>query len=206
MKELIIYNQEGKETGKVKLKSELWTGEVHSHALHLSLRQELSNRRAGTHSTKTRDEVSGTGKKPWKQKGTGRARSGSVRSPLWRHGGVIFGPHPRKHGFSLPRQVKSLGIASALRNLLADGRLAVLDSLEIPDFKTKHLAKVFRNLEANKTLVLTKGIDKKIERASRNLEKIKILPVARLNVHDLLRFEKVYVTKESLAMLEEAFA
>jgi len=118
MAELNVYNQEGKEAGKVHLKGELWEGDVNSHVLHLALKRQLAGKRSGTHDTKMRGEVSGTGRKPWKQKGTGRARSGSVRSPLWRHGGVIFGPHPRKHGFDIPKQERLLALQSALRNLV----------------------------------------------------------------------------------------
>lgn len=205
MPELNVYNQDGKEVGKVQLKK-LWNGEVHRHVLHLALRQELANRRTGTHSTKTRAEVSGSGRKPWKQKGTGRARAGSIRSPLWRHGGVIFGPHPRSHAFSLPRQVRQLAFKSAFLNLIEDGKLMVLDKLDIPDAKTKHLAQVLKNFKTNKALVLFSKTSEKLQRAGQNLSLSKFLPISQLNVHDLLRYKKIFLTKETLNALEEVLS
>lgn len=204
--ELAVYNQEGKEVGTVPLKAQLWEGEIHSHAVYLALRQELANRRAGTHDTKNRSEVSGSGRKPWKQKGTGRARAGSVRSPLWRHGGVIFGPHPRSHRFSIPRKFRGLALRSALRNLIEDNKLIVLEKLEIKEAKTKELAKILKNLKTDKSLILFKQTNDRLMFASRNLPRTKLLSIAQLNVHDLLRFKKVILTKETLKALEEALS
>lgn len=204
MADLKIYSQSGKEVGTLRLKAEFWDGDVHAHALYLVLRRQLAARRAGTHDTKTRSEVSGGGKKPWRQKGTGRARHGSNRSPLWRHGGVIFGPHPRKHGFSLPQQVRLLALRSALCNLVKDQKLIVLDKLELKEAKSKVMAEILKNLKADQALILAARRDQALERAARNLSQAKVLPLSHLNVHDLLRFKKVVATQETLAALEEA--
>jgi large subunit ribosomal protein L4 len=206
MPELTVFNHEGKEVGKVHLKGELWEGEVHAHALHLALKRQLASKRAGTHDTKTRGEVSGTGKKPWKQKGTGRARAGSIRSPLWRHGGVVFGPHPRKHGFDLPKQVRRLALRSALRNLVLEHRLLVLDKLELAEAKTKAVAQMLEKLKAEKALILSHTKNEALWRACRNLAHAKLLPLSALNVHDLLRFKKVIVDKDTLKALEGVLA
>lgn len=204
MSQVSLYNQEGKEVGKVALKGDLWEGQVHSHALYLALRQQLANKRAGTHSTKVRSEVAGSGKKPWKQKGTGRARSGSIRSPLWRHGGVIFGPHPRSHAFELPKQVRRLALSSALRNLLKEERLFVLDKLELKEAKTKQAVQLLKNLKIKSALILVKEFDSVLKQATRNLSGVKLLSISKLNTHDLLRFKKVIVTQEALSVLSEA--
>jgi large subunit ribosomal protein L4 len=206
MSELVVYHQDGKESGKVHLKEELWHGEIHPQALYLSLKKQLSSRRAGTHDTKKRSEVSGTGKKPWKQKGSGRARAGSVRSPLWRHGGVVFGPHPRKHGFDLPKQVKQLAVRSALRNLVQSHRLIVLDKFEVSEPKTKQIQLLLKNFKVENALVLLKERSQSVQRACRNLSGVKLLCLDSLNVHDLLRFKKVIVTKEILKDLEEVLS
>jgi large subunit ribosomal protein L4 len=206
MSELAVYNHDGKEVGKVHLKEELWHGEIHQQALYLGLKKQLSSKRTGTHDTKTRSEVSGTGKKPWKQKGSGRARSGSVRSPLWRHGGVIFGPHPRKHGFFLPQQVRQLALRSALRNLVQNHRLIVVEKFETAEPKTKQIHDFLRRLKSENALILLKEKNDLIQRACRNLRGAKLLYLESLNVHDLLRFKKVIVPKEVLKNLEEVLS
>lgn len=201
-----VYSQEGQEVGTMNLKGGLWKEPIHTHALYLTLRRELAVKRAGTHATKTRSEVSGSGKKPWRQKGTGRARAGSVRSPLWRHGGVVFGPHPRKHGFALQKEVNRLALRSALQNLLASDKFIVLDKLEISEAKTKNLVLILNQLKADKVLILIKETDEKLKRASQNLSRAKLLPLTQLNVHDLLRFKKVLLTKETFNTLEKVMA
>lgn len=201
-----VYSLETEEVGKIELKGGIWEGKIHSHTLHLALHRQLAGKRAGTHSTKTRGEVRGGGKKPWRQKGTGRARAGSIRSPLWRGGGVIFGPHPRRHGFSLPRKIRSLAFQSAVRNLVQDKKLLVLNRLEIPEAKTKRVARILEKFGIEKALFLLKEPDRKLESAIRNLPHVKCLPIARLNLHDLLRFEKVITTEEALKSLEKRAA
>lgn len=206
MTEIIVYNAEGKETGKHALKGNLWKGEVNAHSLHLALRKQLAGARQGTHSTKRRDEVSGTGKKPWKQKGTGRARSGSVRSPLWRHGGSVFGPKPRDYSFQIPREAGRVALISALRNCAKDGKMALLDNLKIEKPKTREVASMLKNLKSDNALLLIDKKDDKLSRAAKNLPFVKVLPIKSLNAHDLLRFKKVLLTKETLSALEKAVA
>jgi len=203
MTELKIYNQQGKETGSLNLKDTVWDGEVNAHVLHLTLKKQLAGNHQGTHCTKRRDEVSGTGKKPWKQKGTGRARSGSVRSPLWRHGGVVFGPRPRSHAFATTRQFGKLGLLSALRNLIQDGKMSLLDDLKIQNPKTKEVASLVKKLNSDSALFLIDKKNETLERAAKNLPFVKVLPIGNLNVHDLLRFKKVLLTKETLQSLEK---
>lgn len=206
MSDAVIYNQEGKEVGKVALKGGLWEGDVHTHSLYLALRHQLAGKRLGTHSTKTRAVVSGSGKKPWKQKGTGRARSGSIRSPIWRHGGVVFGPHPRSHAFALPKQVRRLALYSAFRNLLQEKRLLILDKLEFSEAKAKAAADMLKKLKIQKALIVVKESSRNTEQAIRNLSGVKLLNISKLNVHDLLRFKNVVLTKDALKAVTEVFS
>jgi large subunit ribosomal protein L4 len=164
---------------------------------------QLSNRRAGTASTKTKGFVRGGGKKPWRQKGTGRARAGSARSPLWVGGGTIFGPQPRDYSYRLPKKARREALLSALSLKNRDGKIIVLDKLEMAEAKTKLMRKMLEDLQVEKALIVIPQSDEKVQRAARNLPNVKVLRAEGLNVHDLLRYEHLILTEGSLKLLEE---
>lgn len=190
--------------GQVEVSAGIFEAEVKRHLLHEVVRMQLASRRAGTHDTKTRAEVSGGGRKPWRQKGTGRARAGSIRSPLWRGGGIIFGPHPRDHGFSVPRKVRRAALRVALTQKLQEGRLLVVRDLRVPDGKTKGFVAVMRGLGVSNGLVVTAAPDTALERAARNVPRVKVLRAEGLNVYDVLRHEHLVLTEPSLEQIQGA--
>ncbi|MBI3079452.1 MAG: 50S ribosomal protein L4 [Deltaproteobacteria bacterium] len=190
--------------GQVEVSPGIFEAEVKRHLLHEVVRMQLASRRAGTHDTKTRAEVSGGGRKPWRQKGTGRARAGSIRSPLWRGGGIIFGPHPRDHGFSVPKKVRRAALRVALTQKLQEGRLLVVRDLRVPDGKTKGFVAVMRGLGVSNGLVVTAAPDTALERAARNVPRVKVLRAEGLNVYDVLRHEHLVLTEPSLEQIQGA--
>ncbi|MBI2369946.1 MAG: 50S ribosomal protein L4 [Deltaproteobacteria bacterium] len=190
--------------GQVEVSAGIFEAEVKRHLLHEVVRMQLASRRAGTHDTKTRAEVSGGGRKPWRQKGTGRARAGSIRSPLWRGGGIIFGPHPRDHGFSVPKKVRRAALRVALTQKLQEGRLLVVRDLRVPDGKTKGFVAVMRGLGVSNGLVVTAAPDTALERAARNVPRVKVLRAEGLNVYDVLRHEHLVLTEPSLEQIQGA--
>ncbi|MCM8797094.1 MAG: 50S ribosomal protein L4 [Candidatus Omnitrophica bacterium] len=209
---LPIYNSEGKETGILKLSPEIFDGKVNDGALYQAVNVYLANQRKGLASTKTRGEVSGGGKKPWRQKGTGRARVGSIRSPLWRNGGVIFGPHPRDYGYDIPKKIKLLALKSALNARLRENNFIVLGSLELNSNKTKDMVKIFSSLKIvdkdikKKTataLLLVDKIEKKLQQATDNIEFIDVAAASDINAYEVLRHKKIIVTEEALRKLTE---
>jgi len=172
--------------------------------MHDAVVAHLARRGRGTHDTKTRGEVSGSGRKPWRQKGTGRARAGSRRSPLWRGGGVVFGPHPRDYGYKLPKKVRRLALKSALSSKVEAGEIKVLDQLTIDQPKTKEMVQVLKNLDIdNKALVVTAGADQNVYKSARNIPGVKSLPANSLNVYDLLAFGTLVITKDAVNTVEE---
>ncbi|MBM4261326.1 MAG: 50S ribosomal protein L4 [Deltaproteobacteria bacterium] len=174
--------------------------------LHQAVVMQLANRRAGTAATKSKGFVSGGGKKPWKQKGTGRARSGSIRSPIWVGGGTVFGPTPRDYSYRMPRSARKEALLSALSLKKQDGKLIVVDKLEPEQPKTKIMAKALADLEIKSALIVIDRADDKVERSARNLPKVKVLRVAGLNVYDLMRYEHLILTEAALKALEERLA
>jgi len=174
--------------------------------MHQTVVMQLRNRRAGTAATKSKGFVRGGGKKPWRQKGTGRARSGSIRSPIWVGGGTIFGPQPRDYSFRMPRKARRAALLSALSQKKADGKIIVVDKLELGEAKTKLLAQALSQLNIGSGLIVVSDNDEKIERAARNLPKIKVLRVEGLNVYDLLRYEHLILMQGALKLLEARFA
>ncbi|MDR9501211.1 MAG: 50S ribosomal protein L4 [Desulfurivibrionaceae bacterium] len=198
-----VYNAKNEQVGEVTLKDDLFGVEVKPHILHDVVRMQLANRRSGNSSTKTRVEVAGSGAKPWKQKGTGRARSGSRRSPIWRGGGIAFGPKPRDYSYKLPKKVRKLGLIMALSARVSEDQLKVVDSLEMAEIKTKDFVGFMNNLEAKNVLVIIPDHDENIEKSSRNIPKVKVLPVSGLNVYDVLLHEKLILVQTSIAKLEE---
>jgi len=186
-----------------QLKAEIFGVKARPHLLHQVVTMQLSNRRAGTASTKTKGFVRGGGKKPWKQKGTGRARAGSIRSPLWVGGGTIFGPLPKDYSYRLPKKARREALLSALSLKNRDGKIIVLDKLEMAEAKTKLMRKILEDLQIKNALILIPQSDEKVERSARNLHTVKVLRAEGLNVYDLLRYEHLILTEESLRLLEE---
>lgn len=180
--------------------------EIKSHLIHTAVVNQLANKRAGTASTKNKALVSGGGKKPWKQKGTGRARAGSSRSPLWRHGGTIFGPMPRDYSYSLPKKEKRAALASALAAKVGESRLIVLDKIELAEPKTSLMTTLLRNLGVNENaLVLVSAENKNLLLASRNIPSVKVLRVENINVYDLLKYRYLITTQDALNAMQEVY-
>ncbi len=193
--------------GSIELSDAVFGAEVNEALLYEAVRQYTAARRSGTAATKTRHEVSGSGKKLWKQKGTGRARMGSIRSPLWRHGGTVHGPQPRSYEYKLPRKMILGALRSALSAKLRDGELRVIQAFELADHKTKNLVQVFGKLETKKTVLLVEtGDNPKLERASGNLQGVKLVPTRDVSVYDLLKYQEVLLTEPAAKKLSEALA
>ena len=206
MPSVALYNIAGQEIGTVKLSDEIFAQEVNQAALHTVVRAYLANQRQGTQSALTRAEVSGGGIKPWRQKGTGRARQGSTRSPQWSHGGVVFAPKPRDYRVSVNKKVKRLAMKSALSSKVNDGSLVVFDALELAAPKTKEMIKVLDAVKVNKALVVLPEKDETVERAAGNIPNVKTTLVGTLNVYEILKYDTLILTKDSLAKIEEVYA
>ena len=206
MPSVALYNIAGQEIGTVKLSDEIFAQEVNQAALHTVVRADLANQRQGTQRALTRAEVSGGGIKPWRQKGTGRARQGSTRSPQWRHGGVVFAPKPRDYRVSVNKKVKRLAMKSALSSKVNDGSLVVFDALELAAPKTKEMIKVLDAVKVNKALVVLPEKDETVERATGNIPNVKTTLVGTLNVYEILKYDTLILTKDSLAKIEEVYA
>jgi large subunit ribosomal protein L4 len=198
-----VLSWENKKVGSVELNSAVFEIPVRKEILHSIVRWQLAGRRQGTHKAKTRGEVSGGGKKPFKQKGTGNARQGSTRSPLMPGGGITFGPVPRDYSYSLNRKFKQLGLKTALSLLVSEGKLKVVDQMSLKEGKTKDLVKQLKVVGLEKALLIDSQSEANFSRASRNLPKIQFRTVDGLNVYDLLKFETAVITKGSLAKIEE---
>lgn len=189
-----------------ELKQEIFGIKTRPHLLHQIVVMQLNNRRAGTAATKSKGLVRGGGKKPWRQKGTGRARAGSTRSPLWVGGGTIFGPQPRDYSFRMPRKARREALLSALSLKNRDGKIIVVDKLELEEAKTKLMVKALAELKVNSALIVISQPDAKIERSSHNIPAVKVLRVEGLNVYDVVRYEHLILTEEALKALEERLA
>jgi len=189
-----VYNIAHEKVGSVSLDEAVFAAEVKEHLFHAVVRWQLAARRQGTHATRRRAEVSGGGKKPWKQKGTGRARIGSTRAPHWRGGGVVFGPQPRSHAFELPKKVRRAALRGALSRRCGESRLVVLDKLELPAAKTRNFRGFMNAFGFDTLLVVVPELDRNVELASRNLPGVTVLPVAGLNTYDVLRHKNVALT------------
>lgn len=189
-----------------ELKEEIFGIKTRPHLLHQTVVMQLNNRRAGTAATKSKGFVRGGGKKPWRQKGTGRARAGSIRSPLWVGGGTIFGPQPKDYSFRMPRKARREALLSALSLKHGDGKIIVLDKLELEEAKTKLMVKALTELKVASALLVIAQPDEKIERSSRNIPALKVLRVEGLNVYDLLRYEHLILTEGALKLLGERLA
>jgi len=206
MPSVALYNIAGEEIGKVKLSDEIFAQEVNEAVLHTVVRAYLANQRQGTQSALTRAEVRGGGIKPWRQKGTGRARQGSTRSPQWRHGGVVFAPKPRDYRISVNKKVKRLAMKSALSSKVNDGSIIVFDALDLAAPKTKEMIKTLNAVNVAKALVVLPANDEIVERASGNIPNVKTTLVGTLNVYEILKYDTLILTKDSLAKIEEVYA
>lgn len=204
MAEIPIYNTKGQSVGKMTLDKDIFNGEVNQAVLYQAIKMYEANLRRGTASTKTRSEVSGGGKKPWKQKGTGRARAGTIRSPLWRGGGIIFGPHPRDYSYSIPRRIKRLALISSLNDKLNNNELIIVEDMKISQPKTKEFMGVLHNLKAaDKPLLVLDDKDETIILASRNVPQLLLRDYRALNAYDVLKQHKLILTQKALVALTE---
>ena len=203
----VLYNMQGQKVGDVELSSALFGAEVNKAVLHETVVNYLANQRQGTQSTKTRTEVSGGGAKPFRQKGTGRARQGSTRAPQWIKGGVALGPKPRDYSYSINKKVKKLAMVSALSAKAADECVMVIDNLKMDEIKTKAIADMLKAMGVDsKALIVTNEMEKNVYLSARNIEGVKASYVGMLNVYDVLNHDKFIVAKDAIAKLEEVYA
>jgi large subunit ribosomal protein L4 len=198
-----LYDQACQEIGTVDLAPEVFEVEVQPELLHLVVRAQLAAKRAGTHSVKTRAYVSGGGKKPWRQKGTGRARAGSNRSPIWRGGAIVHGPQPRDYTFKVNRKVRQLALRMALSAKLVDASLVLVDTLSVPEVKTKHMVKVTSDFGLKKALIVLPASDNNLELSARNIPGIKVVREDMLNVYDVLRHDHLVMVKDAALKVQE---
>ena len=201
-----VFNMSGSEVGSIELNDSIFAVEVNTHVMHQAVVQYLANKRQGTQSALTRAEVRGGGRKPWRQKGTGRARQGSTRSPQWTGGGTVFAPKPRDYSFKLNKKVKRLALKSALTTKVNDGKFVVVDEINLPEMKTKEMVKVLNNLNVNKSLVVLEDANEKAVVAARNIPTVKTASVSTINVYDILKYDSVVVTKAAVEKIEEVYA
>ena len=207
MANVSVFNMEGKEVGTIDLNDAVFGVEVNEHLVHLAVVQQLANNRQGTQKAKTRSEVSGGGRKPWRQKGTGHARQGSTRAPQWTGGGVVFAPVPRDYSFKLNRKEKQAAIRSALSDRVASGKLIVVDELKFDGAKTKAFAEVLKNLKAaDKTLVLIADNDQNVVLSARNIPSVKTELTGEINTYDIMNAQTLILTKDAVAKIEEVYA
>jgi large subunit ribosomal protein L4 len=202
-----VFDRDGKETGQVELPASIFGVPVNEALLHQALRRQQANERQGTHDTKTRGEVSGGGKKPWKQKGTGRARQGSTRSPQWRHGGVVFGPHPHSYEQKMPRKQRRLALRAALSAKYQDGAVRVVDEIALDAPRTRTIADLFAQMDAGlRILFVLPEHDLMLEKSTRNLAAVKTILGANLNVEDVLSADTIVLTRAAVTLVEEWLA
>ena len=201
-----VFNMDGKEVDKIDLSDAVFGVEVNEHLVHMAVHQQLANNRQGTQKAKTRSEVSGGGRKPWRQKGTGHARQGSTRSPQWTGGGMVFAPVPRDYSFKMNKKEKRAALKSALSSRVAEEKLIVLDELKLDGIKTKEFAKVMKNLNLEKALVVINGNDENIQMSAKNIPTVKTASTATINVFDVLKYNTVVLTKDAAKTIEEVYA
>ncbi|MBR3825365.1 MAG: 50S ribosomal protein L4 [Lachnospiraceae bacterium] len=206
MANVSVFNMEGKEVGTIELNDAVFGVEVNEHLVHMAVVQQLANNRQGTQKAKTRSEVSGGGRKPWRQKGTGHARQGSTRSPQWTGGGVVFAPVPRDYSFKLNKKEKRAALKSALTSKVQGAKLIVVDELKFDEIKTKNFATVMSNLNVNKGLVVIAENDANVVLSARNMADVNTTLVNTMNVYDVMKANTVVLTKDAVAKIEEVYA
>ena len=206
MANVAVYNMEGKEVGSLELNDAIFGVEVNEHLVHMAVRQQLANNRQGTQKAKTRSEVSGGGRKPWRQKGTGHARQGSTRAPQWTHGGVVFAPVPRDYSFKLNKKEKRAALKSALTSRVEEKKFIVVDEINFDEIKTKKFQDVLNNLSVSKALVVLEDGNKNAELSARNIADVKTAKTNTINVYDILKYNTVIATKAAVQAIEEVYA
>ena len=206
MAKVAVYNMEGKEVDSIELNDSIFGVEINEHLVHMAVLQQLANNRQGTQKAKTRSEVRGGGRKPWRQKGTGHARQGSTRSPQWTGGGVIFAPTPRDYSFKLNKKEKRAALKSALTSRVVENKFVVVDELKLDEIKTKKFVEVLKNLNVEKALVILNDMDEKVIASAANIPTVKTTQTNELNVFDVLKYDTVVVTKAAVATIEEVYA
>ncbi|MGN0341850.1 MAG: 50S ribosomal protein L4 [Roseburia sp.] len=206
MAKVSVYNMEGNEVGSLDLNDAVFGVEVNEHLVHMAVVQQLANNRQGTQKAKTRSEVSGGGRKPWRQKGTGHARQGSTRSPQWTGGGVVFAPVPRDYSFKLNKKEKRAALKSALTSKVNDSKFVVVDELKLDEIKTKKFAEILKNLNVEKALVVLDDMDVNVIKSAANIATVKTTQTSEINVFDVLKYDKVVATKAAVEKIEEVYA
>ena len=206
MANVTVYNMEGKEVGTIELNDAVFGVEINEHLVHMAVVNQLANNRQGTQKSKTRSEVSGGGRKPWRQKGTGHARQGSTRAPQWTGGGMVFAPVPRDYSFKMNKKEKRAALKSALTSRVQANKLIVLDQLTMDAPKTKAMQNVLNSLNVNKALVVTKENDANVVLSARNIPDVKTALVNTINVYDVMKYNTVVLTKDAVAAIEEVYA
>lgn len=206
MANVSVYNMEGKEVGTMELNDAVFGVEVNEHLVHLAVVAQLANKRQGTQKAKTRSEVRGGGRKPWRQKGTGHARQGSTRAPQWTGGGVVFAPTPRDYSVKMNKKEKQLAMKSVLTSKVNESKFIVLDELKLAEIKTKQIKAVLDNLKVEKALIVTKEKDDVVVKSANNLPKVATTALNNINVYDILKYDTVVVTSEAVAAIEEVYA
>ena len=206
MAKVAVYNMEGKEVGSMDLNDAVFGVEVNEHLVHMAVLQQLANNRQGTQKAKTRSEVRGGGRKPWRQKGTGHARQGSIRAPQWKGGGVVFAPVPRDYSFKLNKKEKRAALKSVLTSRVQENKFIVVDELKMDEIKTKTFKGVLDNLNAEKALVVLNDMDANVIASAKNIPTVKTTQTNELNVFDVLKYNTVVVTKDAVASIVEVYA
>ena len=218
MAKVAVYNIEGKEVETMELNDAVFGVEINEHLVHMAVVQQLANKRQGTQSAKTRSEVSGGGRKPWRQKGTGHARQGSTRSPQWTGGGVVFAPKPRDYSMKMNKREKAMAIKSALTAKVNDSKLVVVDNFNVDEVKTKKVATILNNLNANKALIVTNGKNENLVLSAKNIPTVRTSSIevlnnedsrevrSTINVYDIMKYDTLVVTKDAVAAIEEVYA
>ena len=206
MANVSVYNIEGKEVGSIELNDAVFGVEVNEHLVHMAVVNQLANNRQGTQSAKTSSEVSGGGRKPWRQKGTGHARQGSTRAPQWTGGGVVFAPTPRDYSFKMNKKEKRIALLSALSSKVAESKIVVLDEFKLDEIKTKKFVEVMNNLKVENALVVLEGENKNVVLSGRNIPSVKVTATNEINTYDVLKYTTLVVTKAAVEKLEEVYA
>lgn len=207
MPKVSVYNLLGEQVGEIDLKDDMFGAEINEHAMYEVVKNHLANKRQGTQSAKTRAEVRGGGRKPWRQKGTGRARQGSIRAPHWTGGGVVFAPKPRDYSYSVPKKVKRVALKSALSSKVLENEIIVLDELNLSEPKTKEMVKILENIKADKkALIVMDEKNENIIKSARNIPNVETTLVNTLNVYDILKYNSFIITKDAVRKVEEVYA
>ncbi|MCD8153791.1 MAG: 50S ribosomal protein L4 [Clostridiales bacterium] len=206
MASVTLYNMEGNEVGTVELSDAVFGAPINEHLVHLAVVRQLANKRQGTQKAKTRSEVSGGGRKPWRQKGTGHARQGSTRAPQWTGGGVVFAPVPRDYEMKINKKERRAALRSALTSKVQDNKLVVVDNLALAEVKTKEMQRVLNNLNAEKALVITADVDRNVVLSARNIQGVETATPGTMNVYDVMKHKTIVVTKDAAASIEEVYA